>query len=104
MVEHPVDYRWSSYAGNARGADNELIEAHPQYIALGKNNKEQQANYLELFRYKLDSQMIDRIRSVTNRNYTLGDSRFHDQIAEALGRRVTPGKSGRPRKVVDHGK
>ena len=104
MVEHPADYRWSSYAGNAQGADNELIEAHPQYIALGKNNKERQANYRELFRYQLDPQIVDQIRSATNSNYALGDSRFHDQIAETLGRRVTPGKPGRPRKVVDHAK
>ena len=103
-LPHPADYRWSSYTGYAQGADNELIEAHPQYIALGKNNKERQANYRELFRYQLDSQMIDQIRSATNSNYALGDSRFHDQIAEALGRRVTPGKPGRPRKIVDHAK
>ncbi|OZA28742.1 MAG: transposase, partial [Hydrogenophilales bacterium 17-64-11] len=31
-------------------------------------------------------------------NYALGSPRFAEQMAAALGRRVTPGKSGRPRK------
>ncbi len=31
-------------------------------------------------------------------NFALGDSRFVDEIAEMLGRRVTPGKVSRPRK------
>ena len=84
MVEHLADYRWSSYTGNAQGAENELSEAHFQYIALGKNNRERQSNYLELFRYKLDSQMIDRIRSVTNRNYTLGAHDFTTRLQRRL--------------------
>ena len=42
---------------------------------------------------------VDAIRQATNGNFALGDSRFGEQIAQALGRRVQPGKSGRPRKV-----
>ena len=30
--------------------------------------------------------------------YALGSNRFQEQIANELGRRVTPGRSGRPRK------
>lgn len=104
MVEHPADYRWSSYAGNAQGDDNDLLSAHPQYTALGKDSTERQANYRELFRYQLDPQMIDQIRFAINSNYALGNPRFQNQVAEALGRRVTPGKAGRPRKVVDNAK
>lgn len=30
------------------------------------------------------------------------DERFSEEIATLLGRRATPGKSGRPRKVTEH--
>jgi putative transposase len=40
---------------------------------------------------------VDEIRQSTNGNYVLGDARFAEQIADALGRRVLPGRAGRPR-------
>lgn len=52
----------------------------------------------ELFRYQLDPGTVDEIRASTNGNFALGDSPFQAQVAAALGRRVTRGKSGRPRK------
>jgi putative transposase len=45
--------------------------------------------------------LIDEIRTATNGNYVLGNSRFQAQIAMALGRRVVPGKSGRPRRRAE---
>lgn len=35
MVEHPFDYRWSSYRANAQGEPSELLTPHPLYLALG---------------------------------------------------------------------
>jgi putative transposase len=52
--------------------------------------------YRALFRYQLEPGLVDETRSATNGNYALGNSRFKEQIAEALGRRVTKGKAGRP--------
>jgi putative transposase len=71
---------------------------HPLYTALSKDEKARQAVYRELFRYQLDHGMIDAIRVATNSNDALGSPRFQAQVAVALGRRVTPGESGRPRK------
>ncbi|NOQ46521.1 MAG: hypothetical protein GQ559_07595 [Desulfobulbaceae bacterium] len=42
--------------------------------------------------------MINEIRKATNGNFALGSSRFKQEISEMPGRRVTPGKAGRPRK------
>ena len=56
------------------------------------------ATYRELFRHELEPAMVDEIRRATNGNFALGNSVFAEQIASALGRRVVPGKSGRPRK------
>ena len=41
------------------------------------------------------------IRKATKGNYVLGSSKFAEQIAKALGRRVIAGKSGRPKLMPD---
>jgi putative transposase len=40
MVEHPGDYRWSSYGHNAQGSANALIRPHPLYTGLGRDAEE----------------------------------------------------------------
>jgi putative transposase len=42
--------------------------------------------------------LVDAIRKATNGNFALGETRFGEQIAQALGRRAVPGRSSRPRK------
>jgi len=98
MVEHPADYRWSSYRTNAQGEASSIVVPHTLYEVLGCDDHARQTAYRELFRYHMDSRIVDEIRTATNGNYALGSSQFKDQVAAALGRRVSPGKSGRPRK------
>lgn len=98
LVDHPGKYRWSSYGANGQGEEVALVTPHPLYESLGKTNHERQTNYQELFRHELDHGIIQEIRSNTNGNYTLGNDRFKIEIAAALGRRVVPGKPGRPPK------
>ncbi len=43
--------------------------------------------------------MVDEIRKATNGNYVLGNALFVQQIEDALGRRVTAGKAGRPKSL-----
>ncbi len=100
MVEHPADYRWSSYRANAQGEASALITPHVVYAGLGLDAASRQAAYRELFRHALEPGLVDEIRRATNGNYVLGHTHFAEQIASALGRRATPGKSGRPRKLV----
>lgn len=101
MVAHPADYRWSSYRANAQGEDDGLVTAHDVYLRLGSAAHDRQAAYRELFRFELEPGLVDQIRLATNGNFALGNSRFADELATALGRRVTPGKSGRPRKLLE---
>jgi putative transposase len=99
MVSHPAEYPWSSYRVNAQGESSKLITPHSIYNSLGTEEVTRKASYRELFRYHLDPGLIDEIRAATNGNYVLGSSRFQKQVTAALNRRVTPGKSGRPRNV-----
>ncbi|MEO4049403.1 transposase [Pseudomonas sp. CAU 1711] len=97
MVAHPAEYRWSSYRANAQAEPHRLRKAHPLYEALGDSAEARAAGYRELFRYELDPGLVDQLRSATNGNYALGNQRFSEEVEQALGRRVTPGKPGRPK-------
>jgi putative transposase len=99
MVAHPAEYHWSSYRANAQGEENPLIAPHEVYLGLGQDMACRLAAYRELFRFELEPSLVDQIRAAVNGNYALGSPHFADEIAAALGRRVTPGKSGRPRKA-----
>ncbi len=97
MVSHPAEYTWSSYRANAQD-EQSIITPHSLYTALAGNENARQDAYRELFRYELDPGLVNEIRTATNGNYVLGSSRFQKEVAAALGRRVTPGKPGRPKK------
>jgi hypothetical protein len=43
---------------------------------------------------------VQDLRAATNGGWALGDARFKQQIAQALGRRVVPLPKGRPPKAV----
>ena len=78
-----------------------MLNHHSLYMGLGQTNDERQTAYRELFRNELKPGIIDEIRQATNGNFALGNERFKKELAIALGRRVTPGKSGRPPKKLD---
>jgi len=98
IVNYPGEYRWSSYQVNGQGDKSDLITHHVLYQDLAHDDEERQLAYRELFRHELEPGEIDKIRKATNGNFALGSSRFAEEISEMLGRRVTPGKAGRPRK------
>ncbi|WP_417663503.1 transposase [Pseudomonas sp.] len=99
MVDHPAEYRWSSYRVNAQGESSSLIKPHLLFSRLGEDSEQRASAYRELFRYELDPGLVDQIRSATNSNYALGSPRFAAEVANALGRRVVAGKPGRPRRT-----
>ncbi|MDO9598384.1 MAG: transposase [Azoarcus sp.] len=99
MVSHPGNFRWSSYRANAQGDEDRLITPHPVYTSLAVEALDRCTAYRELFRHQLATGLVDEIRKATNGNFALGDHGFAAASAAAIGRRVTPGKSGRPRNV-----
>ena len=97
IVAHPGEYRWSSYGANAQGVCNAGLSPHMLYESLGANAPDRQTAYRELFRHELEPGWVDEIRKATNGNYALGNEYFAKQVLITLGRRVVPGKAGRPR-------
>ena len=97
MVMHPGEYSWSSYAHNANGRPNALIQPHPIYKALGAGIEDRQNAYRELFRAHMDPDQIHDIRSTLNQELVLGRDDFKDKIEQMTKRQARPGLTGRPR-------
>lgn len=100
MVEHPAQYRWSSYAANAQGIDNAIIQPHALYLALGNTPEARQTAYRGLFESPINSDELDLIRSSLQSGTPLGNERFKQQIASIVGCSVGFNKRGRPLKKL----
>jgi len=96
MVEHPGEYKWSSYHANAQKGCDALIEGHPIYIELGLNAADRQAAYRELFKNHIDNDTLHEIRDSLNHEVVLGRSYFKDKIQEITNRKTRLGVPGRP--------
>ena len=95
IVEHPRDYRWSSFRHNALGSAEALLSPHPEYIALGAGHLERQRAYRSLFDEDVAALDLEQIRKTVNGGWPLGSELFKDGIEEALKRRARPAKRGR---------
>lgn len=98
MVGHPGDYPWSSFRTNAEGRPDPCITPHPIYLALGADEPARQKAYRNFVSSETDAVATDNIRRATNGNYVIGETISTEELAKTLGRRVTPGKRGRPHK------
>ena len=102
MVSDPADYGWSSYQCNALGKDSVLCTEHAVYLALGKTRDERLLQYRSLFSSHIEGiegKLLDDIRNSVNCGHALGSERFIRDVEELMGRRVTLGQRGRPKKV-----
>ncbi len=81
IVREPCDYRWSSHAHYAGMRTDPLLTEHECYRALGWNAAERKVAYLELYRIALEPQVMDLIRSATQRGRPLSrmEKRLHTQ-------------------------
>jgi putative transposase len=101
IVAIPASYAWSSYRANALGHDCELITPHTAYNSLGDEAPARASAYRALFDSELPVTLVNEIRRASNGNLALGNERFLDATAKALGRDVRAGRPGRPRKAQE---
>ncbi|MEO8959086.1 MAG: hypothetical protein ABI304_09090 [Rudaea sp.] len=102
MVSHPPDYRWLSYAANAKGAEGPLVVAHAEYRAMGRSAVERQSAYRQLFKRHLGDDVLSEIRNATNKAWVLGSDRFKQRVQRQLERRVEPASRGGDRKSAGY--
>ncbi len=98
IVEHPAEYRWSSYRFNAQDEHSSFLVRHAAFEGLGASDTSQREAYRNLFRTEVGHSIVDEIRQATHGNYALGSSRFKAEVELALGRQVSKGKVGRKKK------
>jgi len=103
MVEHPVDYRWSSHRANAYGEEDRILVPHPTYVGLGASPQMWRDAYRRLFAVAASPAEIEAIRHAARTNSVLGRREFVAQVERMTGRRVTPQVKGRPRGVQNKG-
>ena len=73
IVDHPGEYRWSSYRINGQGDKSGLITHHVLYLKLGHDNEERQFEY-RVFRHELEPGEINKTRKATHGNFALGSN------------------------------
>lgn len=103
MVNHPGEYKWSSYSANVTNETDYLLEEHPVYMALGESTEERQVAYRELFRHHIDNETLHEIRESVNHELVLRRSNFKDKIEEITNRQTRLGMPGRPRVEEEQG-
>ena len=96
LADNPGNYSWSSYCANVESAKDQLITAHPEYLALGHDCASRRQAYRGLFDEILEPALLQRIREATNSGYLLGSEQFKSGVACARGWKLTPGQPGRP--------
>ena len=98
MVDHPAKYRWSSYAANAFGMSNAILNQHDEYIGLGTSTNLRQKGYQELFDYDSDSGSLELLRQSLQSGTPLGNDQFKARIEAVVGQKVGSIGPGRPKK------
>lgn len=95
IVDDPGKYHWSSYQSNALGKMSSLRTPHQIYLALGKTEDERLRVYRGLFSEIIDSQVVNSIRTATNKGLVLGSEAFKDRIEKISCQRTRLLKRGR---------
>ncbi|VAW94423.1 hypothetical protein MNBD_GAMMA23-2552 [hydrothermal vent metagenome] len=96
MVEHPAEYRWSSYRVNGQDEKSNVITPHACYLGLHQDSEERKKCYRHFFEHQLDASDIHAIREAAQFSMPLGNDRFKQQIETALERSIGFMKRGRP--------
>jgi putative transposase len=100
MVQHPGEYRWSSYRGRAFGIPDALLDEDPWYTGLGTHAQARQQAYQAWVDSPMQSDEWEHIRQATQQGRVIGTEKFQREIEGMLGRRLVGELRGRPRK--DH--
>jgi putative transposase len=98
LVKHPADYRWSSFAANALGVSNPIIQPQSEYLALGASPEVRQLAYRCLFDDDLKSDLLELFKNSLQSGTPMGDKGFKRQIEKTIGRKLGLLKQGRPTK------
>jgi putative transposase len=99
MVNHPREYRWSSYHRRALGRADDLLDEDTWYASLGRTATERAQVYHEWLEGFVNTTEWDEIRKATQQGRVVGNEAFQDEIGHAVGRRLKGETRGRPKRA-----
>lgn len=85
MVDHPRDYRWSSYHRRALGHADDLVDEDPWYSGLARTALERAQVYREWMEASIKDGEWDQIRKATQQGGVVGDEAFQEEIGHTVG-------------------
>lgn len=94
------EHRWSSARHHLGLVADPLVTDHPLYWAIGNTPFEREAAHRRLLADGLSAAQLRSIADATTKGWALGSARFAVLLAERTGRRVVPGRRGRPRNLT----
>ena len=98
LAAHAQDFAWSSAAHHlGEKAEPWLVDPHA-YWALGNTPFERELRYRQRLEEGVSAALDARITQAVNSGWAMGDEGFLAQLAQQTGRRVQPGRRGRPRR------
>jgi putative transposase len=65
-------------------------------MSLGKTASDRQKNYRQLFARHVYGELLEEIRTNTQRGMAIGNDRFKEKLEALTGRRLKSKKRGRP--------
>jgi putative transposase len=98
MVAKPQDYPWSSCRSRLGIEMAEWLDLDPCYLALGHSEAERRQRYRDFLQAAIPGGEWELIREAVQRGQLTGNSRFTDEVAGILGRRIERRGRGRPAK------
>ncbi|MBI4710368.1 MAG: transposase [Nitrospirae bacterium] len=95
-AEDPQDYKWSSYNAYAHGKKDVLLDKHPIYKGLSKNESERRMQYREFIRGMVKEKNM--MKGEMNRRVIYGSEDFTDKVTKEYNVNAMVKPKGRPKK------
>lgn len=99
LAKHPKDWRWSSYHHLAHGADDELLDEHPLYSAMGSSSEARRKMYAKFVESQVAASWAGNSQRFSG-NRIYGSEAFIAEISRKHEISIPRLRPGRPRGQV----
>ena len=90
MVGSPGEYEWSSFRCNAGGREDEIVQPHPLYLALGAGAATRQKGYRALCKERLAPDVVAAIRAGTRGRFEPRATTYEEAVTTMNDRLFSP--------------
>jgi putative transposase len=98
LAASAADYAWSSARHHIGVVRDALVSDHALYWGLGNTPFEREASWRRFLEQPVAAGEQRELREASHAGRPLGSASFLAELAAVAGRRVAPGRRGRPRK------